>query len=131
MPLRTRRYCDPAEPGDGLRVLVCRFRPRGVRKEDETWDVWIPALGPSRELHADYYGKRGEPIGFEAYRGRYLHEMRAQRRPIEELAARVARGETVTLLCSSACVDPDRCHRTLLAGLVEEEVRRRGARSGP
>ena len=31
---------------------------------------------------------------------------------------RLAGGETLTLLCSSACVDPARCHRTLLARLV-------------
>ena len=30
----------------------------------------------------------------------------------------VVPGETITLLCSSACTDPARCHRTLLAGLV-------------
>ena len=45
MPLKTKRWDDPVEPDDGLRVLVCRYRPRGVRKEDETWDVWTPNLG--------------------------------------------------------------------------------------
>jgi len=44
MPIRTRRWNDPGQKGDGLRVLVCRYRPRGVRKEDETWDVWLPGL---------------------------------------------------------------------------------------
>jgi hypothetical protein len=38
---------------------------------------------------------------------------------IRELGERLRRGERITLLCSSACVDPARCHRTLLAAIVE------------
>ena len=124
MPIRTRRWNDPAEPRDGFRLLVCRYRPRGVRKADETWDAWWKELGPSRELHADFYGKHGEPIGWEAYRKRYLDEIRLQAPRIDELAARIRGGETVTLLCSSACVDPAHCHRTLLKGLIERAVSR-------
>jgi uncharacterized protein YeaO (DUF488 family) len=120
VPIRTRRWNDPAQPGDGLRVLVCRYRPRGVPKADETWDEWRPDLGPSRALHADFYGKNGPPIGWDPYRVRYLEEMKEREDSIEELAARVRRGETITLLCSSACADPEHCHRTLLVRLIED-----------
>jgi uncharacterized protein YeaO (DUF488 family) len=122
MAIRTRRWNDPGSEGDGLRVLVCRYRPRGVRKEDETWDVWRPDLGPSRELHAAFWGKRGPPIGWDAYRKRYLAEMATREAAIEEVAGAVRRGETVTLLCSSACVDETHCHRTLLKTLVERRA---------
>ena len=108
MTIRTRRWSDPREKGDGLRVLVCRYRPRGVRKEDETWDVWLPDLGPSRELHADFYGKRGAPIGWREYRRRYLAEMRERPDVLDEIGGRLRQGETVTLLCSSACADAPR-----------------------
>jgi uncharacterized protein YeaO (DUF488 family) len=119
MPLKTKRWNDPIEPDDGHRLLICRYRPRGVRKEDETWDAWKPDLGPSRALHADFYGKHGPPIGFEEYRRRYLAEMEAQRAAITAIARRVQSGETITLLCSSACTDPAACHRTLLEALIE------------
>ena len=65
----------PPEPEDGLRVLVCRYRPRGVRKDQEPWDAWMEDLGPSRELHAAFYGKEEAPIGWPEYRRRYLDEM--------------------------------------------------------
>jgi uncharacterized protein YeaO (DUF488 family) len=116
--IRTKRWNDPAEPDDGFRVLVTRFRPRGLRREDECWDAWLPQLGPSKELHAAVYGKAGEPIPWEEYRSRYLDEMRAQRFWIGAMAERSRRGENITLLCSSACVDPARCHRTLLRSLI-------------
>jgi uncharacterized protein YeaO (DUF488 family) len=124
MPIRTKRWEDPMEEGDGLRVLVCRYRPRGLKKEFETWSVWYPELGPSVELHAAAYGKKGVKVGWEIYRRRYLQEMRnpEARERIRELAERSRGGETVTLLCSSACVRESRCHRSLLAELIEAEA---------
>jgi uncharacterized protein YeaO (DUF488 family) len=116
--IKTKRWNDPVEPDDGTRLLVCRYRPRGVRKEDERWDAWLPQLGPSKELHAAVYGKQGAPIEWDEYARRYFHEMEAQGFWIRSLADRAARGETLTLLCSSACTDPARCHRTLLRELL-------------
>jgi uncharacterized protein YeaO (DUF488 family) len=122
----TRRWNDPIEPGDAAtRVLVCRYRPRGVRCEDETWDEWRADLGPSRELHAAFYGKGGQAaIDFAAYRVRYLEEMRRDpgRFHLRALAGRIVSGESVVLLCSSACTDESRCHRTLLRALLADLV---------
>ena len=120
MPIKTKRWDDPRDPDDGFRLLICRYRPRALKKELETWDKWEKELGPSKELHADFYGKHGEPIGWKQYRRRYLKEMKDQKERIADLARRVAAGETITLLCSSACVDPERCHRTLLKQLIEK-----------
>jgi uncharacterized protein YeaO (DUF488 family) len=117
-----RRWNDRRLPGDGWRLLICRYRPRGVRKSEETWDEWDPDLGPSRALHAAVYGKSGAPISWDEYRTRYLREMEARRTRIEELAARVRTGETITLLCSSACTEDARCHRSLLRQLIEDAV---------
>jgi uncharacterized protein YeaO (DUF488 family) len=116
--IRTKRWNDPSERDDGFRLLVCRYRPRGVRKDAETWDAWWPHLGPSRELHAAIYGKHEAPIPWRQFERRYLAEMRVQGDAIASLASRVAAGERITLLCSSACLDPSHCHRTLLAKLV-------------
>ncbi len=122
MPIKTKRWCVPAEPDDGLRVLVCRYRPRGLPKAQETWDVWMRDLAPSPDLFDAFYGKGTAPITLDAYRERYTQEMQAQREHIAALAARVAKGETVTLLCSKDCILEPICHRTLLAGLVAEAV---------
>ncbi len=128
MPIRTKRWNDAPEPDDGLRVLVCRYRPRGVRKDQEPWDAWMEDLGPSRELHAAFYGKEEAPITWPEYRRRYLDEMMQPSgrgvAMLGALAVRVTAGETVTLLCSSACLDPERCHRTLLAELLEHAADR-------
>lgn len=126
MPIKTKRWNDPKEANDGFRLLICRYRPRALPKKDETWDAWWKHLGPSRELHADYYGKHGPPIGLDVYTERYLNEMKAQEESIAALAKRVEAGETITLLCSSACVDATHCHRMLLKGLIEEQLEQTG-----
>jgi uncharacterized protein YeaO (DUF488 family) len=124
MPIRTRRWDDPAEEGDGARILITRYRPRGVKKSDETWDQWVPNLGPSRELHAAVYRKTGPGISWSTYRSKYLQEMRSQTAAIVELARRVAAGEMITLLCSSHCVNENRCHRSVLRELIEVQAAR-------
>lgn len=124
MPIFTRRWDDPPEPTDGTRILITRYRPRGLKKEFETWSAWYPELAPSIELHAAAYGKNGLKIGWEIYRRRYLAEMKSPdaRARIAELAARLRNGETLTLLCSSACTRESRCHRSLLAELLEQAI---------
>lgn len=122
MPVKTKRWNDPVEADDGLRVLVCRYRPRGVSKEAETWDVWHPELGPSKALHGAVYTDTSSRIAWPQYRKQYLSEQRNNQELIGALAARVRAGETVTLLCSSACVREYRCHRSLLRELVEAAV---------
>ena len=130
MPIKLKRWNDPREADDGYRLLICRYRPRGVAKRDETWHAWCPDLGPSRKLHADFYGKHAPPIGWETYRCQYLAEMTQQSELIDELAQIAAEGKTITLLCSSACVDASHCHRTLLKKLIEERMAAREAATG-
>jgi uncharacterized protein YeaO (DUF488 family) len=120
--IKTKRWNQPRKKSDGMRILVCRFRPRALKKEDETWDLWWKDLGPSSELHAAIYGKEGPAIAWEEFRTRYLEEMKEQEETIAMLAEKVAEGKTITLLCSSSCLKEDRCHRSLLKELIEARL---------
>lgn len=124
--IKTKCWDHRREADDGFRLLICRYRPRALPKKKETWDLWWSQLGPSKELHADFYGKTGQPINWDEYRRRYLEEMKGeqQQESIAVLAEKVAAGATITLLCSSACIDAKHCHRTLLKELIEEEAAR-------
>jgi uncharacterized protein YeaO (DUF488 family) len=119
MPVKTKRWNDPKEPNDGFRLLICRYRPRGLPKGEETWDAWQTELAPSKELLADYHGKGRQPTSWTEYRQRYLREMLKHKPAIDALAERVKLGETITLLCSAACERESRCHRSLLRELIE------------
>ena len=123
--IRTKRWNDPVEPDDGTRILICRYRPRGLPKSEENWHEWQPNLGPSKELHAAAYGKHGrQPLDWTSYRTTYLREMRDQKEAISKLAERVKSGERITLLCSSSCERATRCHRSLLVDLIERNLQK-------
>ncbi|MCA1814329.1 MAG: DUF488 family protein [Halobacteriales archaeon] len=121
--IRTKHLrADPVEAADGTRILVTRYYPRGIAKDAGLWQAWEPDLGPSRELHGDVKDGR---IGWDAYERRYLAEMRGEEalRLLDALAARAARGETLTLLCDHPRSMPaERCHRFLLQRLLTERA---------
>ncbi len=68
------------------------------------------------------YSQDASTLPWASYRRRYLDEMKMQRARIIALADRVRAGETITLLCSSACIRESRCHRSLLRELIEAEL---------
>jgi uncharacterized protein YeaO (DUF488 family) len=103
--------------------LITRYRPRALPKAQETWDEWRTTLAPSKELLAAFQGKGSNGgITWGAYRAGYIREMRERATEIEELAARVRAGETITLLCAASCTDERRCHRSVLRELIEKRV---------
>jgi uncharacterized protein YeaO (DUF488 family) len=121
--IRTKKWSDPIEKEDGTRILVARYRPRALPKKDETWTEWHKELGPSVELHAEYFGKGGRrKLTWDELAQRYQEEMAAQHASIKELADRVRGGETITLLCH--CAQASHCHRSLLKELMESAWRR-------
>ncbi|MFP5070756.1 DUF488 domain-containing protein [Pseudonocardia nantongensis] len=72
MTVQVRRIYDPAEKGDGTRVLVDRVWPRGVRKQDARYDEWVKDVAPSTELRK-WYGH--DPDRFDEFRRRYRDEL--------------------------------------------------------
>jgi uncharacterized protein YeaO (DUF488 family) len=116
MAVRAKSVYEPAEPGDGLRVLTTNYWPRGVSKDRV--GVYKRILGPARELLHAF--KSGE-IGWPEYRRQYLELMRGEEQRAEiEALAETARTQTVTIMCM--CKDANECHRHLLQGLIEEAM---------
>jgi uncharacterized protein YeaO (DUF488 family) len=106
--VRTKRVHAPREASDGLRVLVMRLWPRGIRRTHV--DRWLRDLGADR---TDLRAYRAGAFGWPEMRRRYLAGLRRApaRTALQELCA-LARAGPVTLLCS--CPDEARCHRELL-----------------
>jgi uncharacterized protein YeaO (DUF488 family) len=114
--VKTKRIYDPPASRDGLRVLIMRLWPRGVRKD--AVDLWLKELGADvANIKAWKTGR----LDWAEMRKRY-------RAGLKEPAAAAALGRlrtlakkrAVTLLCS--CEDEARCHR----GILKSMLRRRG-----
>lgn len=71
-----RIYAAP-EQEDGVRVLVDRLWPRGLKKSDAQIDLWLKSAAPSAQLrrtwHSDPEGH--EPERFAAFARSYLDEL--------------------------------------------------------
>ena len=66
------RVYDDTPAKEGMRVLVDRIWPRGLKKEAAHLDQWAKDVAPSRELRT-WYGH--DPDKFDEFRRRYSAEL--------------------------------------------------------
>lgn len=98
-----RRIYERPEQADGVRVLVDRVWPRGVRKEDAHLDEWLRDVAPSTDLRK-WYGHDVER--FAEFRRRYLAELRdAPHRQAADHLRSIARQHDLTLLTATRDVE--------------------------
>lgn len=97
MGIAVKRVSDEVGKDDGLRVLVDRLWPRGVRKDDPRVGLWLKDIAPSDELRRRVHSS-GDWTGFEkAYRA----ELEDAPEAVEELRRAVADHGNVTLVYAS------------------------------
>lgn len=127
--LRTASISTPTSPDDGLRLLVARFRGRGLPAG--LYDVWMPSLGPSEALLRSFLD--GE-ITWRRFSQRYREEMFApstidtSNRTIRNrgqlhsmrLIKHLSTAGNVTLMCHCH-EDVSECHRFLLRDLISSK----------
>jgi uncharacterized protein YeaO (DUF488 family) len=92
--IRLKRVYEPPSPEDGVRVLVDRLWPRGLRKADAAIDRWMKDIAPSTELRQWF---DHDPERWQEFRRRYARELRQHATTIDELHE-LAQHKTVTLV---------------------------------
>ena len=115
--IRVRRIYDQPATADGVRVLVDRVWPRGIRKEAAAIDEWLKDVAPSTGLRK-WYGH--VPEKFAQFEARYRDELATPtaRTALNHLRT-LAEHDPVTLL--TATRDVDHSQAAVLAGLLREE----------
>ena len=116
-----KRAYEPPARGDGVRILVDRLWPRGLRKDAAHFDQWRKDLSPSTQLR-QFYGHR--PERFAEFTKRYRVELREK-----EAAAAISemidlnRRRPVTLLTASR--DLSHSEAAVLATHIQAIIKRR------
>lgn len=115
--VRIRRVYDEPDPDDGIRVLVDRVWPRGLRKAEAKLDDWAKDIAPSTDLRT-WYGH--DPAKFSEFRRRYITELseRGRRSKLAEVTE-LAAHRRVTLL--TATRDVGISQAAVLAELLRSE----------
>jgi uncharacterized protein YeaO (DUF488 family) len=89
LDVRLKRAYLPPSPEDGVRVLVDRLWPRGVRKADAAIDRWLKEIAPSTDLRR-WFGH--DPRRWDEFRRRYRAELSRNADLLNELRALVRKG---------------------------------------
>ena len=115
MTFKIKRVYEPATPADGMRVLVDRLWPRGVKKTDAHLALWMKDVAPSTKLRVAF---NHEAEKFPQFRRGYTKEL-AGNPAVTELR-KLGQRQRVTLVYGAR--DPKVNH-----ALVLQSVLRRGA----
>jgi uncharacterized protein YeaO (DUF488 family) len=95
--IKLKRIYTRLEVTDGLRILVDRLWPRGVRHSTSNVDVWIKDIGPSDKLRK-YFSH--DPKKWVIFKRRYRAEL--LRNPLLEKLIQIAATESmITLVYAS------------------------------
>lgn len=94
MKIRIKRVYEQPDKHDGRRILVDRLWPRGLTKEKASVDLWLKDIAPSTALRK-WFGH--DPDKWEAFKERYLAELKNNSEPIRLLKQELDKG-VVTLV---------------------------------
>ncbi len=92
--VRLKRAYAPASPEDGVRILVDRLWPRGLRKSIAGIDRWAKDLAPSTELRR-WFGH--DPSRWDEFQRKYRAELAHHAEALNELRA-LAQERRLTLV---------------------------------
>ncbi len=95
--INVKRVTDPVEKNDGHRVLIDRLWPRGMKKSDVKYELWLKEVSPSTTLRQWF---SHDPAKWNEFRRRFWQELDANPDPIQKLIE-LAKNENVTLVFGS------------------------------
>lgn len=119
MMIKIKRAYEAAEKKDGYRVLVDRLWPRGIKKEELSYDEWAKELAPSTELRK-FFSHNKE--NWKDFISRFKKELRSKeaKDKIKEIALK-AKKRNVTLIFSAK--DEDCNNAVVLKEVIEKMMK--------
>ena len=95
--VRLKRAYEPPASDDGIRILIDRLWPRGVKKTDAAIDEWMKEIAPSTKLRKWF---NHDPERWQEFRRRYQTEIRHHPDEFDRLRTLAQRGR-ITLVFSA------------------------------
>lgn len=119
MKIQIKRVYEPAEPSDGMRILVDKLWPRGIKKVDLKMDDWAKVLTPSTEARKAFGHK---PENFDSFKSRYLAELNSNPEAIA-YAQKLKKENPKTLTLLYAARDPKVNHAIILKDWLAQQMK--------
>ena len=111
--IKTKRIFDKIDESDGIRLLITRYWPRGIKRSHIT--RWERMLAPSSSLLKQY---RDNLINWKEFSMQYNIEMKT---PDADNLINMYKEKSKTAIITLLCYEPDgqNCHRYLLKNLLD------------
>ena len=113
--IRIKRVYEAPDDEDGIRVLVDRLWPRGLRKESAALTLWLKEIAPSPALRK-WFGH--DPAHWTEFIRRYRAELARNDEAVERLNVLSRKGR-LTLLYAAR--DPAHNHALVLAEYLQDQ----------
>lgn len=101
---------------DGLRILVDRLWPRGLKKENAHIDLWLKEIAPSTELRKWF---NHEPEKWQEFKNKYFDEL-STNKAVQVIISECENNSTITLLY--AAHDQQFNHAIVLQSFLITEI---------
>ena len=112
--LRVKRVYEGKEAADGVRILVDRLWPRGLRSAEAGIDEWMKDVAPSNELRKWF---AHDPEKWPEFKWKYAQELAApEKAALLKRLAKLAASGNVTLVY--AAKDSEHNNAKVLEGLI-------------
>ena len=94
--IKIKRIYEKAEESDGIRILVDRLWPRGIKKAKV--DYWLKEISPSNELRKWFSHDFNK---WKEFKNKYFNELNSKKELINFLLEIIKKNSNVTLLYSA------------------------------
>ena|ERR1700761_3008234 len=112
--IKVKRVYEVPEKADGLRLLVDRLWPRGLKKETAHIDEWLKDIAPSTELRKWF---DHDPAKWNEFNLKYSLELKHNPK-IDNLLQLLKKNEKATLLYAAR--DEQHNQAMVLLGFINE-----------
>ena len=121
--IKIKRIYEKPEITDGLRILVDRLWPRGVRHSTANVDIWLKDVGPSNELRKWF---AHDPNKWAEFKIRYQKELK-NNPAFMKLSDLIRVNGTVTLVYSTKDVEHNQA--VILRSELIKELKKKTTRN--
>lgn len=116
--VKIKRVYESEEQSDGLRVLVDKLWPRGIKKENLHYNLWEKDITPSTPLREWFH--QDEPNHWNSFKKQYTEELKNSS-AMKEFLEKIKDKQTVTLLYASKNATEN--HALILQDYIEKKLR--------
>ncbi len=117
--IKLKRIYERPEVTDGLRILVDRLWPRGVRRSTANVDIWLRDVGPTDELRKWF---AHDPKKWVKFKEKYVKELK-ENPAFEDLVDLARTNDPLTLLYATQ--DTRHNQAIVVKSMLEKALKKR------